>query len=113
MVECYCVVPPDVAPTDFRTLADLADKVTVSNQNIRMQTWERYSNRNEGKHPLSGLVGQALIEGIAEPLWPYLILGQWVHVGKGASFGQGRYELLKLDGQDRLEPSALQSITNL
>jgi hypothetical protein len=59
-----------------------------------MQVWERYSNRLEGKHPLSGLVGHALLSNIPEPLWPYLILGQWVHVGKSASFGQGRYEVL-------------------
>ena len=59
-----------------------------------MQTWERYSNRLEGKHPLSGLVGRALLSDIPEPLWPYLILGQWVHVGKSASFGQGRYIVL-------------------
>jgi hypothetical protein len=30
----------------------------------------------------------------SEPLWPYLILGQWGHLGKGASFGQGRYIVL-------------------
>ena len=100
LVESYCPIPFDAEPCDFRALADLADKVTVSDQNIKIEVWERYSNRNEGKHPLSGLVGQALIEGIAELLWPYLILGQWVHVGKGASFGQGRYELLTQSGNE-------------
>ena len=63
-----------------------------------MQTWERYSNRLESKHPLSGLVGRALLSDIPEPLWPYLILGQWVHVGKSASFGQGRYIVLPYPG---------------
>ena len=38
-----------------------------------MQTWARYSNRLEGKHPLSGLVGHALLGDIPAPLRPYLI----------------------------------------
>ena len=53
--------------------------------------WERLSVQRGIKHPLAGLTGRALVTNIAEPLWPYLIVGQWVHVGKAASFGQGRY----------------------
>jgi len=94
LVESYCTIPPDAGPCDFHALGALADQVTVKEQDISMQTWERYSNRLEGKHPLSGLVGRALLSDIPELLWPYLILGQWVHVGKSASFGQGRYVVL-------------------
>ena len=94
LVENYCTIPPDAGPCDFHALGALADQVTVKEQDVSMQTWERYSNRLEGKHPLSGLVGRALLSDIPEPLWPYLILGQWVHVGKSASFGQGRYMIL-------------------
>src|SRR5690242_7337632 len=34
------------------------------------------------------------LTGIPVPLWPHLVLGQWVHVDKGTSFGQGRYVVL-------------------
>lgn len=27
------------------------------------------------------------------PFWPYLVFGQWAHVGKDATFGLGRYRL--------------------
>jgi CRISPR-associated endoribonuclease Cas6 len=94
LVESYGSLPPDAAPCDYHALADLADQVVVEDQNVSTHTWERYSNRNESKHPLSGLVGQALFTGIAKPLWPYLLVGQWVHLGKGASFGQGRYVVM-------------------
>jgi len=94
LVESYCDIPHDAGPCDFHALGALADQVSVLEQDVRLETWERYSNRLEGKHPLSGLVGRALLSDIPEPLWPYLILGQWVHVGKSASFGQGRYMVL-------------------
>jgi hypothetical protein len=110
LVESYCTIPADAGPRDFHALGALADQVTVTEQDISMQTWERYSSRLEGKHPLSGLVGRALLSDIPEPLWPYLILGQWVHVGKSASFGQGRYMVLPRGGRvpdERLRPPDL------
>jgi len=103
LVESYCAIPPDAGSCDFHALGALADQVTAKEQDVSMQTWERYSNRLEGKHPLSGLVGRALLSDIPEPLWPYLILGQWVHVGKSAGFGQGRYIVLPQDEQARKE----------
>jgi CRISPR-associated endoribonuclease Cas6 len=93
LVETYCTLPPDAPPCDFSALAALADQVVVAEQTVSLQTWERFSSSIDAKHPLSGLVGTARLTNIAEPLWPYLILGRWVHVGKSASFGQGRYEV--------------------
>ncbi len=110
LVETYCPPSPEAGACDYRALADLADQVAVEDQQVAVQTWERYSNRQEAKHPLSGLVGQALFTHIPEPLWPYLILGQWVHVGKGASFGQGRYLVLPQDeSETRSIPSSVRS----
>ena len=39
------------------------------------------------------VVGAALYEGDLRPFWPYLVFGQWTHVGKGATFGLGGYLL--------------------
>jgi hypothetical protein len=93
LVESFCS-PPLRGPFDYHSLADLADQVVVAEQQVATVRWDRYSGRQRTKHPLSGLVGQAIVSNIPDPLWPYLILGQWVHIGKGASFGQGRYVVL-------------------
>jgi hypothetical protein len=105
LVETYCLIPADAGPCDFHALGMMADQVTVKEQHVSMQTWDRYSNRIDRKHPLSGLVGHALLGDIPEPLWPYLILGQWVHVGKAASFGQGRYKVV-LQAEPASQPAS-------
>src|SRR5271169_5209497 len=45
-------------------------------QQVSRLQWDRYSGRQHTKHPLSGLVGQAVVTNIPDPLWPYLVLGQ-------------------------------------
>jgi CRISPR/Cas system endoribonuclease Cas6 (RAMP superfamily) len=43
---------------------------------------------------MGGLVGGIATELTAgSPLWPYVWLGQWLHVGKGTSMGLGRYTI--------------------
>jgi hypothetical protein len=38
-------------------------------------------------------VGRWMLRGDLAPLWTLLVLGQWLHVGKNATFGLGRYWL--------------------
>ena len=40
-----------------------------------------------------GLVGAAEYEGDLTAFWPYLVFGQWTHVGSSTTFGLGRYEV--------------------
>jgi hypothetical protein len=40
---------------------------------------------------LGGLVGEWTLKGDLSPFIPYLFLGQWLHVGKNAVFGLGKY----------------------
>jgi len=42
---------------------------------------------------LGGLLGQLHLQGDLAPFTQLLHLGQWLHVGKNASFGLGGYRL--------------------
>jgi CRISPR/Cas system endoribonuclease Cas6 (RAMP superfamily) len=55
--------------------------------------WERYSNRQETRMKMGGFMGEITYEGDFEPFLPYIRLGEYMHVGKGSSFGLGRYEV--------------------
>jgi CRISPR/Cas system endoribonuclease Cas6 (RAMP superfamily) len=45
---------------------------------------------------MTGLIGYGSFSGDARDLMPFLVAGLYVHAGKGASFGMGRYELLPI-----------------
>lgn len=75
---------------------DLIEKAlvvrTVKNE-LTWQDWERYSRRQEARMKLGGVVGSIAYEGNLGPFLPYLRLGEYVHVGKGTSFGLGWYRI--------------------
>jgi CRISPR/Cas system endoribonuclease Cas6 (RAMP superfamily) len=78
----------------------LAEHVT------RWKAWARYSARQGRRIEWTGLVGPAIYEADLAPLWPYLVLGQWVHVGKGVTFGLGRYRLEPIDPEENPDKRA-------
>ncbi len=80
--------------TDFRALINEAETITRINDSTRWVNWERYSSRQEAKMRLGGLVGQVTYEGEFRQFMPILKLGELVHVGKAATFGMGKYQLL-------------------
>ena len=55
--------------------------------------WARYSSRQEQKMNLGGVVGTWILHGDLAPFRTFLRLGEYVHVGKEASFGLGAYDL--------------------
>lgn len=76
-------------------IAALAEGLTDERQ-LRWHDWTRYSSRQQQEMTLGGLVGLWTLKGDPETLanlWPWLWLGQWLHVGKNASFGLGAYQL--------------------
>jgi CRISPR/Cas system endoribonuclease Cas6 (RAMP superfamily) len=81
---------------DFRGLGQRAEKVrTVS---ARIDWVERYrtSSKTRQRHELSGFVGEATYEGQLEEFLPWLALGELLHVGKHAAWGNGWIELREL-----------------
>jgi len=71
------------------------DTVTDHRQ-LHWFDWVRYSSRQQQEMTLGGVLGQWTLYGPSEALtaiWPWLWLGQWLHVGKNASMGMGGYTL--------------------
>jgi hypothetical protein len=79
--------------TDYSTLGELAEQVTIE-KSLEWQDWRRYSSRQKQKMSFGGVVGSMVFKGDLGPFLPYLFVGQWLHVGKNATFGLGNYEIL-------------------
>jgi hypothetical protein len=95
LARFHCASELDVG---FRGLIEQAEQVRLTEDRTRWTTWTRYSARQDRRMDWSGLVGPATYEGDLSPSWPYLVFGQWTHVGKGATFGLGGYRLEAVDG---------------
>lgn len=82
--------PPEV---DARALIDHAASLQLSECSLQDVALARYSSRQKQRIPLDGVIGRLHLRGELEPLWPWLWLGQYLHVGKGADMGLGQYRL--------------------
>ena len=78
---------------DFRALIEAAGAVRLVRDETRWTRWTRYSSRQDRRMEWEGLVGAAVYEGDLTAFWPYLVFGQWTHVGSGTTFGLGGYRL--------------------
>jgi len=88
----HCGIDPSV--WDFKGLINKAQAVKATEKNLRWYDWERYSARQETRIKMGGFVGKITFSGDLTPFRPYLLLGEYVHVGKGSTFGLGKYEIL-------------------
>jgi len=77
----------------IRQMIAAAEAVQVKHAALRWHDWERYSTRQKTSMKLGGLLGRVTYAGKLGPFVPYLRAGEVVHVGKGTSFGLGRYVL--------------------
>jgi len=85
------------APFDASALVRLAERVEHDSSAVRWTELHRYSARQKRSVPQGGLVGCWRWHGEIAPLWDWLILGQWLHVGKGCTSGLGQYRAVVLD----------------
>jgi CRISPR-associated endoribonuclease Cas6 len=79
---------------DFRGLIAAAEQVETVTSDLRWYDWERYSARQDARMKLGGFIGRVTYRGNLQPFLPLLRLGEVVHVGKGTSFGLGKYVIL-------------------
>ncbi len=78
---------------DFATLSAQATAVEMVPQDLRWFDWGRFSQRQRQEMKFGGLLGRMQLRGNLAPFAGLLHLGQWLHVGKNASFGLGGYRL--------------------
>lgn len=80
---------------DFELLKNQLLNVQDHKQ-LRWQDWTRYSSRQDQKMKLGGVVGTWTFQYLSEELATLLYLGQWLHCGKNATFGLGKYRITNL-----------------
>jgi hypothetical protein len=73
----------------YATLSDLAERITIIRNDTRWVEVESGSRRLGRTTPIGGLVGRAVWQGELQPLLPWLLWGQSLHVGKDAVKGNG------------------------
>jgi CRISPR-associated endoribonuclease Cas6 len=78
---------------DFRALIAEAQNIETVSSDLRWIDWERYSARQDTRMRLGGIVGQVTFGGNLQEFLPLLRLGEYIHMGKGTSFGLGKYRM--------------------
>jgi CRISPR-associated endoribonuclease Cas6 len=78
---------------DYKNLISRAKKVKIEKTDTQWIDWERYSFAQKQRMKLGGFIGEVTYKGDFEAFLPFLLLGQYTHLGKGATFGMGWYEM--------------------
>jgi hypothetical protein len=78
---------------DFGGLIHQAETVQLVTDDTRWVELESYSTRLGRSTPLSGFIGEATFAGDLAPFLPWLLWGQFTHVGKDAVKGNGWYSI--------------------
>ena len=77
----------DCSEADFKELSSQSDRIKCCEDTSSFKPlWM-------GANKFSGIIGNCLLSGNFDDLLPFFILGSYLHVGKGASFGMGNYAL--------------------
>ena len=87
----HCDQEPEL---DFKGLINSAKEIRTARSDTHWYEWRRYSGRQKSEMYLGGLIGTITYSGSLDEFLPFLILGQYTHVGKNATFGLGQYRLL-------------------
>jgi hypothetical protein len=81
---------------DYKGLIERAGDVRITANTLKWFDWKRYSNRQERKMFMGGLLGSVTYEGNLNEYLPLLDFCAKVHIGKNTSFGLGKIETKKV-----------------
>ncbi|MEW6001215.1 MAG: CRISPR system precrRNA processing endoribonuclease RAMP protein Cas6 [Nitrospirota bacterium] len=86
----YCGGPLDV---DFKGIAERTMAIKTKKANLRWIEVKRKSKTQSIQHDQSGFLGKITFEGDLTEFLPLVVLGEYVHVGEDAVFGNGWYRI--------------------
>lgn len=89
----HCKIDIENEGLNFKALIEKSKEIKTREDNTHWFHWKRYSTRQKRPMPMGGLVGDVIFEGDLSLFWPFLVLGEYFHVGKNTSFGFGKYKL--------------------
>jgi len=87
----------EVPSFDYKQLISDAQKITISESNLKWFELKRYSHRQNQSMLIGGLIGSIVYEGNISQFIPFIDFASKVHIGKQTSFGLGKieYEILE------------------
>lgn len=95
LATCYCNEELDL---DFRDFGEHAE--AVQTELVKGRWMERTrKTRQKKQQDFGGFIGEITYKGDLAPFLPLVLLGQYLHVGKNAVFGNGWYEVLCPEGR--------------
>ena len=80
---------------DFELLKNQAQQIQ-DKKYLKWRDWTRYSSRQDQKMKLGGVIGKWQFNELSPELSQLLYIGQWLHCGKNATFGLGKYKITNL-----------------
>jgi len=78
---------------DYKGIIREAKQIATAKDSLVWRDWERYSSRQDVWMKMGGFVGEVTYKGNLGQFIPILEAGSILHVGKGTSFGLGKYEI--------------------
>jgi len=81
---------------DYKELIDRSKMIDMIKSDLHWEDWERYSSRQNEIMKFGGFKGKVTFQGNLKEFIIFILLGTYLHVGKNASFGLGKYGMLQV-----------------
>lgn len=78
---------------DHKRIIAASESINIQHNHTRWWDWERYSTRQGERMKMGGIIGNVTYHGDITPFLPVLKAGEVFHIGKGTSFGLGKYSV--------------------
>jgi len=95
LLQCYGDQVPDL---DFKGLVQRAESVRIveSESDLHWFDWERYSQRQDQRMLMGGMLGTVTYEGALGEFLPLIEFCEKTHLGKQTAFGLGKIQVKKV-----------------